>query len=210
MRLARKWLDSVGNRLRAVTLPGPPILLLIRWSLVRFQPGEPINQLVMQHTSRHHQRFVRHLSGVATLAACGLFWVATAYCSPAEDFTDDKLLLQAGHEVAAMNRDQLEAFIDYVAVCGAPTTAPDKGLRCDIATTKFRIKNSHAPAIWRLVAALGLTSHLVEIGWDRATAAERKTLGDYLMRGTEIFNTFQTNAATRYADLTQQRSTTQP
>ena len=122
---------------------------------------------------------------------------------------DDKLLVQAAHEVAAMNRDQLDAFIDYIAVCGATADTPDKGFHCEIATRKLQIKAGEGKALMRLVLALSVTSHLVSVGWDTSAGAAREKLAGYLNRGVGIFRTFQTSATTRYVEL-MQRSPAQP
>lgn len=53
-----------------------------------------------------------------------------------------------------MNLDQLEAFIDYVAICGAAEKAPDKSFQCAAATIRFQVKNSQAQALLRVVQAL--------------------------------------------------------
>jgi len=132
-----------------------------------------------------------------------LLWGAVAVSStPAEDFIDDKLLSQGTREVDAMNAEQLDAFIEYVAICDASAEARDKELMCQVATTRFQIKNAAATALNRLVTSLDIHSRLVSRQWNTAAPAARATLGGYIERSVEIFRTLRKSAASRYAELT--------
>jgi hypothetical protein len=128
--------------------------------------------------------------------------VGTCFATPAEDYIDDKLLSQGTGEVGVMNAQQLEAFIDYLAVCDAMGSAKDdQKFNCDVATHKFRMKNINAAALYRIVRAMDLTWLIVEHSEGAATAADRGKIATYIMRRVEIFRELQSSASARYAAL---------
>jgi hypothetical protein len=150
------------------------------------------------------------LGGVGTCFATS---VDTAI--PAEDYIDDKLLSQGASEVGVMNTQQLEAFIDYLAVCDAMSSTKDdarlttneamilsaksKRFDCDIAANKFIMKNKSAAALHRVVRAMDLIWAIVEFkGEDPAK------ISTYINRRAEIFRVLQSSASARYAALIKQ------
>src|SRR4030095_12834586 len=134
------------------------------------------------------------------------FLPAAAYSStPAEDFVDDQLLSQATVEIDLMNAEQLDAFIEYLSVWGASAEAPDKELMCEVATTRFQLKNAAAAALSKLVDSLAIHSHMVSRQWEGATEAERTRLGKYIQRSADIYRVLEKGAAVRYIDLTHER-----
>src|SRR5208282_598130 len=132
---------------------------------------------------------------------------------PAEDYLDEKLLAQGAGEVGVMNAQQLEEFIDYLAVCDAMSNMKDAMLRlneaissakgktfdCDVATKKFRMKNKNAEALYRIVRAMDIYWGIVEL-----QAAEPAKISAYINRRVEIFRQLQSSASARYAALIKQ------
>jgi hypothetical protein len=157
-------------------------------------------------------RLASKLAG-ALIALSALFWSVGAHSAPAEDSTpaqdlvDDKLLAQATHEVDAMNPQQLEAFIDYLAYCGTKATVVDlyrlaelpeaknRDFLCDVATRKFEIKNAGAAALGRLARALDIYWRIALL--NNPTSEDMRSF----QRRTDIFRTLQSSASARYTEL---------
>lgn len=141
------------------------------------------------------------LAPAVFLAPLMLSWGAATFpATPEEDYFDGRLLSEATREVSGMSPDQLEAFIDYVAICEAADELPDgqDALQCKVAMKKIQIKNSQAPALLRVVTSLAAVSHLVAHG-----GAAREKLWGYIERRGDIFKSFHSSAAARYAELPQ-------
>jgi hypothetical protein len=135
----------------------------------------------------------------------GLALTSVAYpATPAQDFVDRGLLLESGVEILAMNRDQLETFIDYVAICSTASEKAGDEFQCDAATEKVIIKNSQSPALLRIVRSVALESRLIASSWEGSTGASRERLASAVMRTSDIFDKFGSSAAIRYTELSKQ------
>lgn len=119
-------------------------------------------------------------------------WAAT----PREAFEGDGILAAAVGEIGALNREQLQAVIDYLASCG-PTPAPERDFHCERASTTLQIKTSRALALAQVRSALYVVDKLIPWKGSGTTDENAKRID----RRVEIFHTLTRAAAERYQTL---------
>jgi hypothetical protein len=117
----------------------------------------------------------------------------TYAASPREDFESDKLLMSAVAEISALDRDQLEAVIDYIANCN-PTPAPGRDFGCERATRVAQIKTSRATSFALLRSSLYVVDKVIQ--WNRVPTTDRDDKS--IDRRVEIFRALSRAASERH------------
>lgn len=131
-----------------------------------------------------------------TIAATLLCFTFTAHGStPREDFESDELLKSATSEFFALNKEQLDAAIEYIATCGQ---APDavRNFWCARAEDIVDIKIAEAPSFSKIRSALAITDHLIH--W---TEPSGEAGGKKIERRVNIFSHLRRAATAQYIIL---------
>ena len=128
--------------------------------------------------------------------------------TPKDDFGSDELVNVSVSEIRRLDRDQLEAFIEYVATCGSVVDTKEREFACERATGRFEIKGHTAVRTQRLIFALALTDRIVKGRWDRARDEEQERLANDVKRRVDILRRWRSAASDRYAELA--RGSTRP
>lgn len=104
--------------------------------------------------------------------------------SPMEDFQSDSLLHKGLSDVAAMNREELERFIDYLAACDTTQAKEAYDLNCQKARSGYALRYERGRAIDRFVFLLPFTKTLIEAkdGTSKQRTSEKEEVNNLLLR----------------------------
>lgn len=132
-------------------------------------------------------------------------YVATSNAaSPRENFENDKLLESAVEEISTLDRDQLEAVINYIANCN-PASASERNLGCEQATKIVQIKTSRATSLALISLAISVVDNMIQ--WERSPPTDLDDKN--ISRRADILFEFSRAASKRYEVLRIRDATTQ-
>jgi hypothetical protein len=141
---------------------------------------------------------VRHIARVALLVGTiGGIGVANS-TNPREDFESPSVLSSAVTEIKRMNRDQLEALIDYIANCDQLSSIPEREFACERATTVLRVKTAQFLSLARIRHSLFVAGKVI-LNRPSGGTTER-SLKD-IERWVDIYSTMTGAASERYLQL---------